>query len=243
MKQLPIYLLLLIALPTLALGQKSKKNKIKADVIITTKFGDIGVVLYEETPLHRENFLRLAKEGFYDGTTFHRVIKDFMIQGGDPNTKDPSTMNKAGQGGPGYTVPAEIMPGMIHSKGKLSAARLGDQINPKRESSGSQFYIVQGRTFNEKELKGAERQISMLTGKEFHYSDEQFETYKNLGGSPWLDGQYTIFGEVVYGLEIIDLIAAVETTRPGDRPKEDVKMTMVCKAKVKKKKKKKEKKK
>ena len=190
MKRLPFFLFLLIALPSLALGQK---NKVKADVVISTQFGDIGVILYEETPLHRANFLKLASEGFYDGTTFHRVMKDFMIQGGDPNSKSEETMNKAGLGGPGYTVPAEILPGKYHTKGMLCAARQPDRVNPKLESSGSQFYLVQGRTFNEAALTQPEKQISMVTKKEFHYPEEQIEIYKTVGGTPWLDGQYTVF--------------------------------------------------
>lgn len=243
MRQLPILLLLLLAVPGMAFAQKGKsKKKPKADVIITTKFGDIGIILYEETPEHRANFAKLAKEGFYDGTTFHRVMKDFMIQGGDPNSKDASTMNKAGQGGPGYTLPAEFVPGKVHTKGKLSAARMPDQVNPDRRSSGSQFYIVQGRTFSDNDLKGFEKQVSMLTKSEFHYSDAEKEAYKTVGGAPWLDRQYTIFGEVIYGLEIIDQIADVQVKAPN-RPVEDIKMTMVCKLKVKKPKKKKKKKK
>ncbi len=244
MRQLPLTLLLLLFLPVMAIGQtkKEKKKKVKPDVILTTQFGEMGIVLYEETPEHRANFLKLAKEGFYDGTTFHRVIKDFMIQGGDPYSRESATKSQAGTGGPGYTLPAEIVPGKIHSKGMLSAARQGDQVNPDRRSSGSQFYIVQGRSFSEQELKRAEQQISMVTKSEFHYSEEQIEIYKKLGGSPWLDQQYTIFGEVIYGMEVIDMIANVETL-PGDRPSEDVTIKMECIAKVKKAKKNKKEKK
>ncbi len=242
MKQLPLTLLLLLTFPVIAIGQsvKSKKKKVKPDVILITQFGEMGIKLYEETPEHRANFLKLASEGFYDGTTFHRVIKDFMIQGGDPYSKDSTTKGQAGTGGPGYTLSAEIIPGLIHSKGKLSAARQGDQVNPERRSSGSQFYIVQGRSFSEQELKRAEQQISMVTKSEFHYSDEQMATYEKQGGSPWLDQQYTIFGEVIYGMDVIDMIANVETL-PGDRPSKDIAIKMECIAKVKKTKNKKDK--
>lgn len=235
MKRLPLLLLLLLAIPVMGISQssKSKKKKLKPDVILITQFGEIGIRLFEETPEHRANFLKLAKEGFYDGTTFHRVIKDFMIQGGDPFSKESATKSKAGQGGPGYTIPAEILPDKIHSKGMLSAARTGDAVNPERRSSGSQFYIVQGRKFSEAELKRSEQQISMVTKKEFHYSDAQLATYKKDGGAPWLDQQYTIFGEVIYGWEVIDLIADVEV-QAGNKPSEDVTMKMICKAKVKK---------
>lgn len=231
-------LLLLLLLPTLSFAQKDKKKKAKPDVILTTKFGDIGIVLFEETPIHRNNFLKLAKEGFYDGSTFHRIMKDFMIQGGDPNSKDPATMSKAGLGGPGYTLAAEIVPGMIHSKGMLAAARQADNVNPEFRSNGSQFYIMHGRTFNDKELAGFEKQISMKFPQEFRYTPDQKEVYKTKGGAPWLDKQYTIFGEVIYGLEIVDQIADVKVVG-GSRPTENVTITMVAKAKVKKVKKKK----
>ncbi|MEM0997155.1 MAG: peptidylprolyl isomerase [Bacteroidota bacterium] len=233
-------LLTWLLVPAWGMSQ-GKKKKVKPDAIISTNYGDIKIKLYEETPTHRNNFLKLAKDGFYDGTTFHRVIKKFMIQGGDPNTKDPAKVNLAGQGGPGYTLPAEILPGYIHKKGVLSAARLGDQVNPQRESSGSQFYIVQGQTFTAAQLDQAEKRIGMSLGREFSYTPEQRAAYINEGGSPWLDQQYTIFGEVIEGIEVIDKIAAVETL-PGDRPKIEVTMTVVAKAKPKKLKKPKKKK-
>jgi len=240
-KTLP--LLLLMLLPALSFAQKKdKKKKLKPDVIITTDFGTIGIILYEDMPEHRNNFLKLASEGFYDGTTFHRVMKDFMIQGGDPNSKSAETMARAGQGGPGYTLEADIRPDKFHTKGMLAAARQPDQVNPDRRSSGSQFYIVQGRTFNDKELAGMERQISMSQPQGFKYTDAQKEIYKTKGGTPWLDMGYTIYGEVIYGLEVVDQIALVETNR-GNRPLKDIKMTMEVKAKFKKAKKKKKKKK
>lgn len=224
---LPLLILLLI-IPLSGFVEKDKKKekkpKVKADVVIITSFGNIFIDLYDETPGHRDNFLKLAKEGFYDGTTFHRVITDFMIQGGDPNSKDSKTSNRAGQGGPGYTQPAEIIPGFIHQKGALAAARLGDRANPKRESSGSQFYIVDGKTQTDKQLDNMERNIKQATkNPDFKYTEEQRTAYKELGGSPWLDMQYTIFGEVIHGLDVIDKIAAVKKGG-GDRPKEDITM-------------------
>ncbi len=184
---------------------------------ITTDFGVIKIKLYNETPLHRDNFIKLAEQGFYDGTLFHRVIKDFMIQGGDPDSKTAQPGQQLGVGGPGYTIPAEIVQGKIHKKGALAAARMGDNVNPAKESSGSQFYIVQGKVFTQDELNMFEQRM----GKTF--TPEQKATYTTIGGTPHLDGDYTVFGEVVQGLEVIDLIAATPTG-PGNRPKTDVKM-------------------
>jgi peptidyl-prolyl cis-trans isomerase B (cyclophilin B) len=242
MKHLSAILLLLLALgaPALSFAQKAKKEKpVKPDVIITTNLGEIKIKLYEDTPLHRENFLKLARAGQYDSTLFHRIIKEFMIQGGDPWSKDPAKKNLAGQGGPGYTLPAEILPNHFHKKGVLAAARLGDQVNPKRESSGSQFYIVQGKTFTSEELDRIEKQLQMATGnKEFKLSAEARAAYTTVGGTPHLDQQYTVFGEVIEGLDVVDKIAAVKTLS-GDRPAEDVWMTMKVLVKDKKPKKKK----
>lgn len=244
MRTLITLLLALLILPaaSMADGGGKKKKKIKPDAIIYTDLGEIHIRLYEETPGHRNNFLKLAKEGMYNGTTFHRIIKEFMIQGGDPYSKDPKKKMQAGTGGPGYTIPAEIRTEFIHKKGVLAAARLGDQVNPKRESSGSQFYIVHGKTFSDAEIANAEKRIGMvLKNPQFKYTDEQKEAYKTVGGSPWLDQQYTVFGEVIEGMDVIDKIAAVETGAQ-DRPIEDVTMRIVAKAKVKKTKKKKAKK-
>jgi len=188
-------------------------------VLITTQFGDIKVRLFNETPNHRDNFIKLAKAKFYDGTLFHRVIKNFMIQGGDPISKLPDSLSKAGSSGPGYTLPAEIVPKYFHKKGVIAAARLGDAINPQKESSGSQFYIVQGKVFSDAELTNMEK----MTGKTF--TEEQRLAYTTVGGTPHLDGNYTVFGEVISGLDVVDKIAAVATL-PGDRPKENVKMTV-----------------
>lgn len=196
--------------------EPAKKNKM---VEIITDFGTMKVRLYDETPLHRDNFIKLAEEGFYNDLLFHRVIQNFMIQGGDPNSRGAEPGTQLGSGGPGYTIPAEIKPGLFHKKGVLSAARLGDQMNPQRASSGSQFYLVQGS----KVPAAALQQFSARSG--YSYTPEQIAAYETVGGTPHLDGQYTVFGEVVEGLDVIDKIAAVKTM-PGDRPVEDVKMTI-----------------
>lgn len=183
----------LLALPLLAHSQKKQKITGTDKVItVSTEFGEMIILLYDKTPRHKENFIKLASEGFYNGTTFHRIIKDFMIQGGDPNSKDDNP-NNDGQGGPGYTIPAEIHPDLKHVKGAVAAARMGDQVNPERASSGSQFYIVQ-----------------------------------NADGTPFLDNTYTVFGQVIKGIEVVDKI--VEQKKDGrDRPISDIKMTISVK--------------
>ncbi|MCF8366182.1 MAG: peptidylprolyl isomerase [Bacteroidales bacterium] len=197
----------------------SQDIKTGQKAIISTKFGDMTILLYDETPKHRDNFIKLIKDGFYDGTLFHRVIRDFMIQGGDPDSKNAAPGQRLGSGGPGYTIEAEFNPEFIHKKGALSAARMGDQVNPKKESSGSQFYIVQGKKATADELN----RMAPRTGA--IYTTDQIKTYQTIGGTPFLDNQYTVFGEVIEGLDVIDQIAAVKT-QPGDRPVEDVKMTI-----------------
>lgn len=196
-------------------------------VKITTKFGDMIVELYDETPQHRDNFIKLVEGGFYNDLLFHRVIKGFMVQGGDPDSKGAAPNAMLGRGGPGYTVPAEFVDTLVHIKGALSAARKGDQVNPLRESSGSQFYVVQGQPVPAPMLMKMESRINMRrdSTNQFKYTDSQIETYTTLGGTPHLDGDYTVFGQVIEGLEIIDQIAAVETGR-ADRPVEDVVMSM-----------------
>ncbi|HNR20176.1 MAG: peptidylprolyl isomerase [Bacteroidetes bacterium] len=188
-------------------------------VDITTDYGVMRVKLYDETPKHRDNFLKLVKEGYYDGLLFHRVINGFMVQGGDPQSKNAAPGTMLGNGGPGYTIPAEFNPARFHKKGALAAARMGDQVNPNKESSGSQFYIVQGKPASEQELTMTQQRINIT------YTPEQRQVYTTAGGTPFLDMGYTVFGEVVSGLEVIDKIAAVQT-QPGDRPVQDVKMTM-----------------
>lgn len=179
-------------------------------VLIHTDMGDIKVQLYNDTPKHRDNFAKLAKDGFYNGSIFHRVIKGFMVQGGGA---------PAGKKDVDYRVPAEILPNHFHKKGALAAARMGDQVNPKKESSGSQFYLVQGEKYTDAQLTQFEAQM----GKKF--TPEQRKAYTTVGGTPHLDGGYTVFGEVTEGMDVIDKIAAVQTA-PGDKPVKEIKMTM-----------------
>ena len=240
-----------------------------ATVKISTTLGDITVRLYDETPIHRDNFLKLAAEGYFNGTLFHRVIKNFMIQGGDPDSKGAPAGKSLGSGGPSYTLPAEIDPQkLFHKRGALSAARLGDEVNPKKESSGSQFYIVWGKVYKAAELKQLEHQLKMQQeqnifnalamehreeimnmrrnrdrdglmalqeklGKQAMekskelgaptFTPEQVEAYTTLGGTPFLDGGYTVFGEVIEGLDVVERIQSTET-QPNDRPKSDIAM-------------------
>ena len=182
---------------------------------IETDFGTMKVKLYNTTPQHRDNFIKLANEGFYDDLLFHRVIKGFMIQGGDPNSKDAPAGKQLGGGGPGYTIPAEI--NALHFKGALAAARTPDAGNPEKRSSGSQFYIVQGNPLVDAQLNAIEKQ------KGIKYSADQRALYKEIGGRPDLDNEYTVYGEVVEGLDVIDKIAEVQVA-PGNRPLKDVKM-------------------
>ena len=242
-----------------------------AKVTIKTTEGDITVRLYDETPRHRDNFLKLAQEGYYNGTLFHRVIKNFMIQGGDPNSKGAPAGVQLGTGGPGYTIPAEIQPQFIHKRGALAAARQGDEVNPERASSGSQFYIVWGQVYNDGQIGQLARQLQMqaeqsifnrLAGehrKEIMelrrnrdqaglmelqndliaqtqaimaeqggaaLTEAQKQTYTTIGGTPHLDGQYTVFGEVEEGLDVVEKIQGTETM-PGDRPKQDIQILSV----------------
>ncbi len=246
-----------------------KETKIK----IHTTMGDMVVKLYNETPQTRDNFIKLVKQKFYDSTLFHRVIHTFMIQGGDPNSKNAKPGVMLGSGDAGYTVPAEIVPGLFHKKGALATARQGDQVNPTKASSGCQFYIVQGKVFTNGALDTMEQRmnfgikqqiftkiISMPQNTEmkrkfikyqnesnidslqaltktiepiidsmfekadkFKFSPEERKAYTTIGGTPQLDNNYTVFGEIVEGLDIVDKIAAVKTS-PGDRPVEDVRV-------------------
>ncbi|MCM1553969.1 MAG: peptidylprolyl isomerase [Bacteroides sp.] len=189
--------------------------------VIHTPFGDMTIKLYNETPQHRDNFIKLVKAQIFDGTLFHRVIKNFMVQGGDPQSKNAQPGQMLGSGDLGYTIPAEFVSGKIHKKGALSAARLGDNVNPAKESSASQFYLVQGRVYTPQE-------INMLRERGIKISPENEAIYTTVGGTPFLDGEYTVFGEVVEGLEIIDRIAN-QATDPRDRPLEDIPMTITLK--------------
>ncbi len=184
---------------------------------IETRYGNMLAVLYNATPHHRDNVTKLADQNFYDNLLFHRVIAGFMIQGGDPTSRKADEFTQIGGGGPGYTVPAEFVDSLVHIKGAIAAARTGDNVNPQRASSGSQFYIVQGKPVTDKMLDQIE------AAKNFHYTPEQRKAYLQDGGVPFLDKDYTVFGRVIKGLDVIDQIAAVKT-RGGDRPVEDVKM-------------------
>ncbi len=238
-------------------------------VLIKTEYGNMVVELYDETPLHRDNFIKLVEDGFYNDLLFHRVINEFMIQGGDPESKNASATKRLGGGGPGYTVDAEILEGFYHKKGALAAARQGDNVNPERKSSGSQFYIVHGKVYDEEMISQIEerQKFQMLRteamklfqermpevqrlqseGKNdsisliqlevqeaaeksvndslFKISDKRREIYTTSGGAPHLDGAYTVFGQVIEGLHVIDSIANVEIGQ-ADRPVEDIIMTI-----------------
>lgn len=215
----------------LSFGQKDstiKKKDRKRDVLMQTTIGDIVIRLSDSTPLHRDNFLKLVKVGFYDSLLFHRVMNAFMIQGGDPNSKTAAAGVPLGNGGPGYTVPAEFRTTLFHKKGVIAAARTGDNVNPQKASSGSQFYIVQGKTFTDAGLDSLE--TFRLNGRKIPAA--QREAYKTVGGTPHLDQGYTVYGEVVKGLDVIDKIAATETIKnpnrnpqvAGDRPVQDVRI-------------------
>ncbi len=188
----------------------AQTNKPETIVVIHTKFGNMMAVLYNDTPKTRDNFIKLIKEGWYNGSTFYRVIKNFMIQGG---------ANKDGRTGPGYTIPAEIRPNHYHKKGALAMARMGDKVNPQKRSSGSQFYIVQGKVVTNQYLDA-------LTARTGHvFTKEERETYTTLGGAPHLDGGYTVFGELLSGFDVLNKIASVKTDA-HDKPLVPVTMTI-----------------
>jgi len=242
--------------------------------VIQTKFGDMIIRLFDETPLHRDNFKKLVADSFYDGTLFHRVIPNFMIQGGDPDSKNAQPGQRLGMGNLNYTVPNEVSPKFIHKKGALAAAQQDQRVNPLRASSASQFYIVDGSSTNKKTLKSFERRKNIskkrtfsteimndssnlnlrnkylnarnsknvdstnfylakiqtlidkaYAKKAFYYSLEQIALYDSLGGAPNLDGDYTVFGEIIEGISIIDSIAILKKDK-NNRPEEDLKMTI-----------------
>lgn len=186
-------------------------------VLITTSLGDITIALYDKTPQHRDNFIKLVKENYYDGVLFHRIIQQFMIQTGDPDSKTAKPGQMLGSGGPNYKIPAEFVPSLFHKRGAVAAARMGDQVNPEKKSSGSQFYIVDGRKYSSQELNN----IAFQSNKQF--SQAQREAYMTIGGAPFLDGDYTVFGEVIEGMDIVDKIAAQPKDR-ADRPTTDIKI-------------------
>jgi cyclophilin family peptidyl-prolyl cis-trans isomerase len=190
-------------------------------ITLTTDFGSINLILYDETPVHKANFIKLVQEGFYNDLLFHRVIQNFMIQGGDPNSKNAAPEVQLGDGDVGYELPAEFNPALYHKKGVIAAARNGDDVNPERKSSGCQFYIVQGKKFTEADFIKVEQRIGRAI------PDSLKEIYRTIGGTPHLDLAYTVFGEVVKGLEVVDDIAA-QRTNPANRPLVDVKMQVTA---------------
>ena len=268
--QLLIIVMFLVGiLASCGAGSNQKNNMEKrTQVKLETTQGDIVVALYNETPKHRDNFIKLAKEGVYDSTLFHRVIKQFMIQAGDPDSKTANDTASLGSGDVGYTIPAEFVPKFFHRKGALAAARVGDDVNPNRESSGCQFYIVTGRKFREAQLldmaaqknnqrvetifnelarkhmkeiyklrkanddnalmelqDSLEAQAYAMAKEEepFMFTPEQLAAYSTVGGAPHLDGAYTVFGEVVSGMETVEKIEVTKTGR-ADRPIENVRI-------------------
>lgn len=263
-----LYFLLLTFIMTITSVSSQEREAL---VLLKTEFGDIKLKLYNDTPRHRDNFLKLIKEGFYKDLLFHRVIEHFMIQGGDPTSRIAEDSVKIGSGDLGYTIPAEIVyPKYFHKKGALAAARTGNNVNPNRESSSSQFYIVTGKKLSEKDLNNMEKtRIERMKQeiynklqaenksiiKEFYssgdldglaafrqglytrageeaqnskatFTDEQRRLYQEIGGAPHLDGEYTVFGEVIDGFEVLDEIEKVKTDS-NDRPKKEIKMDMV----------------
>lgn len=204
---------------------KIKKKDRKRDIEMVTTEGTMVLRLSDSTPLHRDNFLRLVKSHYLDSMLFHRVIRGFMIQSGDTTSIRAAARVPLGNGGPGYTLPAEMRPSLFHKKGALAAARQGENVNPERRSSGSQFYIVQGRTFTDAQMDSIE--VARLQGRKI--PAERREYYRTVGGTPQLDSNYTVFGEVVRGLDVIDKIAATETSKGADRdrPLADVRILKV----------------
>ena len=195
-----------------------RKGDLTKDVELVTTKGTMVIRLSDSTPRHRDNFIKLVNQHFYDGILFHRVMSQFMVQIGDPKSKNAKPGEALGQGGPGYAIPAEMRPYLFHKKGALAAARTPDEINPTRESNGSQFYLVHGRVYSDEELNSVETRLNGYKIPEAHR-----EVYKTIGGTPSLDQKYTIFGEVIKGIAVIDSIAAVPTGE-RNRPLEDVRI-------------------
>lgn len=222
MNKLIRLLLGLMVLMVLALPVDAKKPR-KPRVEFQTTMGTFVVTLFNETPLHRDNFLKLVREGYYDGLLFHRVIRDFMVQTGDPDSREAPAGKRLGEGGPGYTLPAEIDPFLYHWRGAVAAAREPDNVNPERRSSGSQFYIVWGKVQTPEDLSAVNEVIKENTNGATEITPERYQVYRSLGGTPHLDGQYTVFGEVTSGLKVIKKMQAVKTDR-NDRPLEDVRI-------------------
>lgn len=218
---------ILFLLSMLALVSVSAKKEKQTTVEMLTSKGKIVLRLYNETPLHRDNFVKLAKKGYFNDLLFHRVIEDFMIQGGDPDSRNAAPDAHLGEGGPGYTIEAEFrFPKLYHKRGVLAAAREGDNVNPEKRSAGSQFYIVWGRTFTRDEINRIADQVERNSGGTLTFPDELKQYYLHHPGTPHLDGSYTVFGEVVKGIEVVNAIQQAPTDR-NDRPLEDIKILSV----------------
>ncbi len=218
------FLLLLVFLPLLTNAQNSsgqpRKKKKEYLVTMLTDFGTMHLILHDQTPKHKENFIKLTEQHFFDGLLFHRVIQNFMIQGGDPQSRTAVAGQALGNGDVGYRIPAEFVPELFHKKGALAAARDG---NSEKASSGCQFYVVQGRVWDDAGLDAQKQRITTMNGRQ--PTDEQTLLYKTIGGSPHLDGNYTVFGQVIDGLAVVDSIAR-QPRGPADRPTANVKMTV-----------------
>lgn len=213
----PLLVSIALLLATVAVGQNTRKKDYLVE--IKTDLGKMHLILFEQTPKHRENFIKLVKEGYYNNVLFHRVIDKFMIQGGDPDSKTAVAGQALGSGDAGYTIPAEFLPTLFHRKGAIAAAR---DNNPQKASSGAQFYIVQGRVWNDEDLQ---KQIDRghTRAPERIYTDEQKQVYKTLGGTPHLDGSYTVFGQLLDGYDVVDAIAR-QPRDAKDRPLKDIRM-------------------
>ena len=223
MKRNAILLLFLLTICT-GISAQDTDTLARREVLLETTMGNIRLELYNETPLHRDNFLKLVAEGYYDGNLWHRVIGDFMIQTGDSTSRHAEPGRSVGNYSPDYTLPAEIVfPKFFHKRGALAAAREGDSVNPERESSSAQFYIVIGKNFSEMSLDRYQERIDKATNGTVKLTDDIRDYYRKIGGTPWLDGQYTVFGEVVEGLDVAQKIDYVRTD-DYDRPIDDVKI-------------------
>lgn len=223
MHRLILFFLVIIAViscnPKLSNGLRV--NDLNKDVEMVTDKGTMIIRLSDSTPLHRDNFIRLVKQKYFDSVLFHRVIKNFMIQAGDPNSRHAKKDSVLGDGGPDYTIPAEFRTSLFHHKGVIAAAREGEETNPTKASSGSQFYIVQGKIFSDAGLDSVE--TNRLKGRKI--PEAYRRVYKTIGGAPHLDQNYTIFGEVIQGMNVVDSIADVPTSgKPYDRPINDIRI-------------------
>lgn len=222
---LKIHYFVFMLLCSLSLGTKAQSNDtIRHEVLLETSMGNIRLVLYNETPLHRDNFLRLVKDGYYDGNLFHRVISNFMIQTGDSTSRHAKPGSSVGEYSPDYTIPAEIVyPKYFHKRGALAAAREGDEENPQRASSSSQFYIVYGTNHSDADLDRFQELLDEATQGKTKMTKEIRTHYRKYGGTPYLDGQYTVFGEVIEGMDVVKKINRVFTD-DYDRPVDDVRI-------------------